>query len=145
MRHEKRWSLHILKEMTNFMEDNLMYDPYWQYFEYLRQEIEKIRYENELLRKQVEELKPIKVEKMEYKIQELNIQTLSGMLNLGLSLNGDGENISDLAEKIIQEEGVAIDFGTKKEQANYPLPDNDEFPGSTAEPQSQNKPNQPEG
>ncbi|WP_028778413.1 spore germination protein GerPC [Shimazuella kribbensis] len=88
-----------------------MHDPYWHYFEYLNQEIKKMQSEQAALRKQIEELKPIRVEKLEYKIQELNIQTLSGMLNLGLSLNGDGENMTELAEKIIQEEGISIDLG----------------------------------
>lgn len=115
-----------------------MYDPYWQYFEYLRQEIEKIRAENEALRKQIEEIKPIYIDRMEYKIQELNIETLSGMLNLGLSLNGDGENMTELADKIINEEGVSVDFGKKKEQVNSPLPDNDESRDSKEVQQQQN-------
>lgn len=109
-----------------------MHDPYWQYLEYLRQEMEKLRIENEKLRSQIENIQPISIDKLEYKIQELNIQTLSGMLNLGISLNGDGENMTDLAEKIIQDEGVSIDFGTKKEeQVNSPLPGNDESHDST--------------
>jgi spore germination protein PC len=109
-----------------------MHDPYWQYLEYLRYEIEKLRKENEQLRNQIENIKPVKIEKLEYKIQELNIQTLSGMLNLGISLNGDGDNVTELAEKLIQEEGVSIDLGTKKEeQVNSPLPGNDESHDST--------------
>lgn len=109
-----------------------MHDPYWQYLEYLRHEMEKLRVENEQLRSQIENIQPIKIDTLEYKIQELNIQTVSGMLNLGISLNGDGNNMTDLAEKIIQDEGVTIDFGTKnEEQVNSPLPDNDESHDST--------------
>jgi hypothetical protein len=109
-----------------------MHDPYWQYLEYLRQEIEKLRIENEQLRNQIKNIQPIQVGKLEYKIQELNIEQLSGMLNLGISLNGDGDNMTDLAEKLIQEEGISIDLGTKKEeQVNSPLPDNDESHDST--------------
>ncbi|MCH5586557.1 spore germination protein GerPC [Shimazuella sp. AN120528] len=122
-----------------------MYDPYWHYFEYLRQEIEKIREENKSLRKQIEELKPIHIDKMVYKIQELNIETLSGMLNLGMSLNGDGENMTELAEKIVNEEGVSVDFGQKKEQVNSPLPDNDVFHDSKAKQQWKNTQDPPQG
>ena len=46
-----------------------MHDPYWQYFEYLRHEIEKLRMEQEALRKQVAEIKPFHVNRLEYKIQ----------------------------------------------------------------------------
>jgi hypothetical protein len=93
-----------------------MHDPYWQYFEYLRHEIEKLRMEQEALRKQVAEIKPFHVNRLEYKIQELNIDTLSGLLNLGLSLNGDGKHMKELAEKIINEDGVSVDIGKEKEQ-----------------------------
>jgi hypothetical protein len=94
--------------------------------------MEKLRKENEQLRSQIENLQPINIDKLEYKIQELNIQTVSGALNLGISLNGDGNNMTDLAERIIQDEGVSIDFGTKKEeQINSPLPGNDESHDST--------------
>jgi hypothetical protein len=103
-----------------------MHDPYWQYLEYLRQEIEKLRMDNEILRNKIEELKPLKVDKLEYKIQELNIQTLSGMLNLGISLNGDGENMTDLAEKIIQEEGISIDLGKQMNPTEKPLKESTE-------------------
>jgi hypothetical protein len=34
--------------------------------------------------------------------------------NLGLSLNGDGKHMMELAEKIIDEEGVSVDFGKAK-------------------------------
>jgi spore germination protein PC len=107
-----------------------MYDPYWQYFEYLRQELEKVQEENRALRTQLETIKPVHIDQMVYKIQELNIQTLSGVLNLGLSLNGEGEHFSELAERIVAEEGISVELG-KKEQVNYPPPDNDEFPDST--------------
>ena len=119
-----------------------MYDQYWQYLEYLRQEIEKVRIDNENLRRQISELKPVQIDKLEYKIQELNVENLSGILNLGLSLNGDGEHMTELAEKIVNEEGVSVDLGKKKEQVNSPLPDNDESHDSTMQQQSQNKPGQ---
>jgi spore germination protein PC len=91
-----------------------MHDPYWQYFEYLRYEIEKLHKEQEAIRRQISEIKPVHVDKLEYKIQELNIEKLSGLLNLGLSLNGDGKHMMELAEKIIDEEGVSVDFGKAK-------------------------------
>lgn len=112
-----------------------MHDPYWQYMDYLRQELEKLREENQVLRNQIDAIQPINIDRMEYKIQELNIETLSGVLNLGISLNGDGQHVSDLAERIIQEEGVSVQLG-KKEQANCPPLDSDEFPDSTESPQS---------
>jgi hypothetical protein len=38
-----------------------MHDPYWQYFEYLRYEIEKLHKEQEAIRRQISEIKPVHV------------------------------------------------------------------------------------
>lgn len=117
-----------------------MYDPYyWQYYyDGLQQEVQQLRTEADQLRKENEELrnyiagiKPINIERIEYKIQGLSIETLSGMLNIGVNLNGESEEFNDLAEKLMTEEGVAFKVEKEKqEEPNSQLPDNAVYPGS---------------
>ncbi len=126
-----------------------MYDPYyWQYYyteqqqesEQLRLENEQLRQENEELRTYIEGFKPINIERIEYKIQGLSIETLSGMLNIGVNLNGESEEFADLAEKLMAEEGVAFRVEKEKKEGPNSQPlDNVVSPDSRAEQQSQNK------
>ncbi|MFN7251368.1 MAG: spore germination protein GerPC [Anaerobacillus sp.] len=65
----------------------------------LQQKIEEVEKENEELKEKVENIKPINIENINYKIQELTVEELSGTLNIGLSALTDAENLKKLLEE----------------------------------------------
>jgi hypothetical protein len=65
----------------------------------LQQKIEEVEKENEDLKEKVENIKPINIENINYKIQELTVEELSGTLNIGLSALTDAENLKKLLEE----------------------------------------------
>ncbi|TCS92842.1 spore germination protein GerPC [Hazenella coriacea] len=84
-----------------------MYDanvPYWwARLQQLEDEIAKLNKESQELKEMINNLKPIQIDKMEYKIHELHVQTLSGTLNVGLSANGDETCMSGVIDQIMKE------------------------------------------
>jgi hypothetical protein len=65
----------------------------------LQQKIEEVKKENEDLKEKVENINPINIENINYKIQELTVEELSGTLNIGLSALTDAENLKKLLEE----------------------------------------------
>jgi hypothetical protein len=65
----------------------------------LQEKMELIEKENEHLKEKVEKIKPINIENINYKIQELTVEELSGTLNIGLSALTDAENLKKLLEE----------------------------------------------
>jgi spore germination protein PC len=83
-----------------------VYDPFYylcQRLEQMEQELTQLKKQNEELQKLVAQIKPIQVEKIEYKIHELHVQTLSGTLNVGLTANGDESAVGDIIEQVVEE------------------------------------------
>lgn len=64
-----------------------------EYLRWLEEKLTQLEIENERLKKMVEELKPIHIENLNYKIQELVVQELSGTLNIGLTGEIDEQQI----------------------------------------------------
>ncbi len=56
---------------------------------------------------------------MEYKIQELDIQTLSGTLNVGLTAHGDEKSIEDMINKMMQEGNMKFNEGERILTTNF--------------------------
>jgi spore germination protein PC len=82
------------------------YDPFsylWQRLEQMEQDLNQLKQQNEELQKLVEKIKPLQVEKIEYKIHELHVQTLSGTLNVGLTATGDDSAVGDIIEQVVEE------------------------------------------
>lgn len=69
--------------------------------EELQDKFEEIEKEKEDLKEKVENIKPINIENINYKIQELTVEELSGALNIGLSALTDAENL----KKLLNENG----------------------------------------
>lgn len=88
-----------------------MYAYLWDRINQLEQEMETLRKENEELKKQIDTIQPVAIENLVYKIQELNVQTLSGTLNVGLTTQGEGENVNELIEKLQREGKAQFDLG----------------------------------
>lgn len=72
-----------------------------QRLKYLEQEIHRLKQENAFLKEKIEQLKPIQIEKIEYKVHELHVETLSGTLNIGLTANGEDAGVGEVIEKIV--------------------------------------------
>lgn len=85
-----------------------MYDhPYQNYFYNVEQRLRKLEQENRRLKKRISQLKPINIENINYKIQELVVRELKGTLNIGMTALTDPEEI----KKWLQEaDGVDIEL-----------------------------------
>nr|WP_232345502.1 spore germination protein GerPC [Paenactinomyces guangxiensis] len=69
----------------------------------LEKEISKLKKENKELKDKVEAVRPVSIDKVEYKIHELHVDTLSGTLNVGLTANGDEASMGEVIDKIVEE------------------------------------------
>lgn len=89
-----------------------LYAYLWDRINQLQQEIEKLKEENEQIRKQLASIQPVTIERMEYKIQELRVETLSGTLNVGLSAQGDEQTLSKIMDQMQDNDnGDAVNIG----------------------------------
>jgi spore germination protein PC len=77
----------IKKEVTT------MHYPYPDYFLRLEQRIRQLEEENQTLKEQVKQIKPIHIENINYKIQELNVKELKGTLNIGMTALTDPDEV----------------------------------------------------
>jgi spore germination protein PC len=83
----------------------------WDRINQMQQELDQLKKENEDLRKKVASIEPVHIERIEYKIQELHVETLSGTLNVGLTANGDEQSVARLVERLQQEGKNSFDLG----------------------------------
>lgn len=84
----------------------------------LEQEIHRLKQENASLKETLKQLKPMKIEKIEYKIHELHVETLSGTLNIGLTANAEDAGVGEVIEKMVDNHSsqvVVEDESEKKE------------------------------
>lgn len=88
--HEKK----IMATKQNNLTENILVK-----LEDLQDKLGEIEKENEQLKEKVSNLKPINIENINYKIQELTVEELSGSLNIGLSALTDAENLKKLLEE----------------------------------------------
>lgn len=77
-----------------------MYSNYYQYTQLIQQQLrlmeQRLRLleeENAELKKKVEDIKPLHIENINYKIQELEVKELKGTLNIGMTALSDPEEI----------------------------------------------------
>lgn len=91
-----------------------MYAYLWDRLNQLQQEIDTLRQENEAFSKKLAELEPLRIERIEYKVQELHVETLSGTLDIGMTVKGDEKSIARIIEQMKQENPALFQFGEKK-------------------------------
>ncbi|PRX40745.1 spore germination protein GerPC [Planifilum fimeticola] len=118
-----------------------MYPYLWDRLRHLEREIAILRKENEALKKKLASLQPITIERIEYKIQELSIETLSGTLNVGLSATGDGESIERILEKVQEKKKKK---GSPPEKEGHPISIRDDSPAEKSG-EAINIPESPDG
>ncbi|MCS1352779.1 spore germination protein GerPC [Mechercharimyces sp. CAU 1602] len=88
-----------------------MYAYLWDCINQLQKEIEGVKKENAELRTKLSEIQPLVIENIEYKIQELNVDTLSGTLNVGLTTQGDAEGMERMMEDIREGGNADLQLG----------------------------------
>ncbi|WP_169713744.1 spore germination protein GerPC [Paludifilum halophilum] len=88
-----------------------MYAYLWDRLNRLEQDLQSLRQENEELRKKLATIQPLRIERIEYKVQELQVETLSGTLDIGLSVKGDDQSIDRLVEKIKDGQNTHFQLG----------------------------------
>ena len=82
----------------------------------LYEKIKETEEENRKLKEEIKKIKPITIENINYKIQDLNVQDLSGTLLIGLSALSDAENLKNL---LSENESVTLnDFDTDEFENN---------------------------
>ncbi|WP_134700087.1 spore germination protein GerPC [Ammoniphilus sp. YIM 78166] len=72
----------------------------------LEERIEQLEKQNEELKEKVDKIKPITIENINYKIQELTVEELSGTLNIGMTALTDPEELKKWMGEA--EEGEAV-------------------------------------
>ncbi|WP_168188714.1 spore germination protein GerPC [Thermoflavimicrobium daqui] len=81
----------------------------WHRLNQLEKELAKLKNENRNLKEKIESLQSLKIDKIEYKIHELKVQTLSGTLNVGLTSSGDAKDVKKVVDQIVKEEKTNIE------------------------------------
>jgi predicted RNase H-like nuclease (RuvC/YqgF family) len=89
-----------------------MYVTYQQYFQMIEQKLfqlenkqKELEEDNKRLKEQLDQLKPLHIENINYKIQELTVQNLSGTLNIGLTALTDQEHLNKLMKDAEEQAG----------------------------------------
>lgn len=88
------------------------------------EKLESLEEENKELKQKVEEMKPINIENINYKIQELSVQELSGTLNVGLTSLADSEELKELIKSANGKDFKLEDIDDEDEPEQQPLPNN---------------------
>ncbi|MFC4077720.1 spore germination protein GerPC [Salinithrix halophila] len=87
-----------------------MYAYLWDRINQLQQELEALKKENEEIRRKLDSIQPLRIDKIDYKVQELHVEQLSGALNIGLTLKGDEDSIMGIVDKLKNETDSQIDL-----------------------------------
>lgn len=78
-----------------------MYQPtFYELLQQIQERLFKLEEENKELKKQIQEIKPIVIENINYKIQEINVEELKGTLNIGWTGEADAKEVSKMVGEI---------------------------------------------
>jgi spore germination protein PC len=101
------------------------YQHYVQYLHMIEQRLKslesrqvQLETENGLLKEKLESIKPIHIENINYKIQELAVKELKGTLNIGLSALTDAEQINKLIQGQSRDEGIQFENMTHPQDSD---------------------------
>ncbi|GAA0379262.1 spore germination protein GerPC [Bacillus horti] len=97
-----------------------MYYQYPDFFRILEEKVQRLEQENEELRGKIEQLKPIHIENINYKIQELTVRELKGTLNIGMTALSDPEEIKKWLTETDGEEVQLQDMEQEMKQDGMP-------------------------
>lgn len=91
----------------------MTWEELYSWIQQLEQEVNSLKQENDQLREQIKQIKPISIERITYKVQELHVETLSGTLNVGLASQAMVENIDGFVDEITEKFGTNLEIGPK--------------------------------
>lgn len=80
----------------------------------LQQQIIELQHENQSLKEALSNIKPVNIENINYKIQELHVKELKGTLNIGLTGEAHLDDMETIIDEI-QQEGVQQQHQTQDE------------------------------
>jgi hypothetical protein len=90
----RQWIQHMDSELRRWMgEQNALNSQ-------LIEKLAKLEQENKQLTDKLSEVRPIRVDAIHYKVQELSVRELSGTLNIGLSALTSSEEIAKWAANL---------------------------------------------
>lgn len=78
---------------------DIKYDPILKNIEKIYEKLDQLEEENKALQEEIEDIKPLTIENINYKIQDLHVQDLSGNLMVGLTALSDAEELKKLLEE----------------------------------------------
>lgn len=87
----------------------------------LEENYQQLEEEYKRLQEQIKEIKPIHIENMNYKIQELVVKELSGTLNIGLSGLMDPEELAKWHAKEREQQDVHLANLEQREEETIPV------------------------
>lgn len=82
----------------------ILLEQLWHRLNRLEKKISLLKKENQELKEKIEQIQPLKIEKIEYKINELKVETLSGTLNVGLTAVADKKSMKKLMDQMIEKQ-----------------------------------------
>jgi hypothetical protein len=97
----------LVEKVQNLEQDNM------NFVKETKQRFHLIENENEKLKEKLAQIKPIHIENINYKIQELDVKELKGTLNIGMTALTDAEK---LKEWIGESEGEDIQFNDMEQK-----------------------------
>lgn len=90
-----------------------LYYQYYQHMQMLEQRVRNIEtnqlnleQENARLKSQLERIKPVHIENINYKIQELTVKELKGTLNIGLTALTDEDQLKSMIADLDTKEDI---------------------------------------
>lgn len=81
-----------------------------QTIQWLQQRVAALEMQNEQLKEEMKQIKPVQIESIVYKIQELQIKDLKGTLNIGITAQADEQTIDKFMEDFELKNEATITF-----------------------------------
>lgn len=90
------------------------------YISFLEAKVKKTKETNTKLKEQAKTT--LHIERLEYKIHELHVQTLSGTMNLGITAQADENTMNDLVNQLTKTGNFNVKIGDQEESKEPPTP-----------------------
>jgi len=87
---------------------------FFEYLDDLEKKVEELEKENEELKKKLALQKPLRIEKIEYKINELKVKELKGQMHLGITAMANEEAMENIMEHFSKKENINMDIGNSQ-------------------------------
>ncbi len=96
-----------------------MWEQIWNRINLLEEEVYKLKKDNKELKKKLQAIQQLRIDKIEYKINELKVDTLSGTLNVGLSTLADEQSLKEIVDRMVKEKAKPEQNYSQKTDHNH--------------------------